>query len=243
MKKIIICLLFIVVITLVSFINIGFARQDSENYIIWGDVFSSGGLENSTSESYKTQDTIGEAIIWSATSTSETYGTKAGFRELYPDQFLTMTMGASSIDFPVANINVAHTTSHTLTIDTNAIKGFTITLTGETLTKGTDKIDAIGSAAQVYNTNVEQFGINLVANTSPIIGADPTGTAPLASVDAPFDTANQFAFDDVAANTIASATTDTGETVYTVSYLLNTISTTPPGDYSTTLTYAATANF
>jgi len=43
------------------------ARTESANYVIWADVFSGGGLDASTSTSYTLQDTIGEAIILSAT--------------------------------------------------------------------------------------------------------------------------------------------------------------------------------
>jgi len=65
------------------------AYTSSTSYVIFADVFSAGGSENSSSTLYGLQDSIGEAIVSSSTApttTSATYGIKSGFRELYPDQ-------------------------------------------------------------------------------------------------------------------------------------------------------------
>lgn len=242
MKKIIIYFCIAAIFLFVG-TTIIFARSSSTNYVIWGDVFSIGGLESGSSASYKIQDTLGEALAWSATTTSASYGAKAGFRELYWDQYITLSLGATSVNFGTANYQESHTATHTLMIDTNAVKGFNLTVSGNTLTKGSDTITAIGSTAQPYSYNTEQFGINLVDNSSPDIGANPSGTSPIGSASSPFGTANYFAFNDTTTNTIASASTDVNLTTYTVSYLLSTAVTTQTGNYSTTLTYAATANF
>ncbi len=218
----------------------------SDKYIIWADVFNVGGQEDSDSASYSLQDSLGEALILSATSTAANYGLKAGFREMYPDQYLSFSSSATSIDFEgtESGYTGGYMQSHTLTIDTNATKGFTITLSGNTLTKGSDTINAIGQVASAYNLYTEQFGFNLVDNSQPEnIGANPSGTAPIGSVSSPFNVANQYAFNDTATNIIATASNDISETTYTVSYLLSFSGFTQPGVYTTTLTFAATANF
>ncbi|OGY50624.1 MAG: hypothetical protein A3J59_01320 [Candidatus Buchananbacteria bacterium RIFCSPHIGHO2_02_FULL_56_16] len=217
------------------------ARTESTNYIIWADVFSGGGLDVSTSTSYTLQDTIGEAIILSATSTAAAYGLKAGFRELYADQYLTLSASVSSLDLGTLSNLRATTASHTLAADTNSPSGFTITVSGSTLTSGTNTISATGATAVGSSPGSEQFGFNLVANSAPAAGSNPSGTSPIGSAAGQYGVANSFAFQS--GDTVASASVDVNATTYTVSYLANVSTLTEMGTYSTTLTFAATANF
>lgn len=220
-----------------------FARTESTNYVIYADVFSAGGSEGVTSSNYGIQDTIGEAVILSATSTSSNYGIKAGFRELYADNFVTFTSGSSAVNLGTLSASAASTDSHTLVISTNATNGFSITMTASptTLTSGSDTITAIGATAAASAVGSEQFGINLAANTTPAVGANPSGTSPIGSAASQYNTANSFAFNSGA--TIASASSSINQTTFTVSYLANISSATENGTYTTTITYSATGNF
>ncbi|MFA6255022.1 MAG: hypothetical protein WC675_03235 [Patescibacteria group bacterium] len=216
------------------------ARMESTNYVIWADAFSSGGSEDSSSANYGIQDTIGESVILSATATAATYGIKAGFREMYPDQYLSFSIADPAIELGELTDSTTGRDSHTMVIDTNAVGGFVITVFGSTLTSGTNSIDAL-LAATASSPGLKQFGINLVANTSPLIGADPSGTAPIGSAATGYNTANQFKF--ASGNTVASATNDISQTTFTVSYIANISTDTAGGTYTTTLTYSATSNF
>lgn len=207
-----------------------FATMSSTNYQIIADVFSTGG-SYSSSASYSLSDTLSEAVIWSATSTSATYGIKVGFQEMYPDGFLTFSVSASSINLGTLVASAASTGSHTMAVDTNAINGFTVTVSGSTLTSGADTIDSIGAVSAASSPGSEQFGINLSA----------AGTAPIGSVAGVYGTAGEYAFNS--GDTIASATIDINETTYTVTYLANITNATESGNYSTILTYTAIANF
>ena len=239
--KTIFCLLIFTLGLLLLPVATIWARMSSSNYVIYADVFSAGGSEDSSSANYGIQDTIGEAIILSATSTSADYGIKAGFREMYPDQYLTFSIADAEIELGSLTTAAAGSDSNTMVVDTNAVNGFTITVSGTTLTSGSNTIDAIGAAAAASNPGTKQFGINLVANTSPSIGADPSGTAPIGSAAGNYDTADQFAFNS--GNTVASASNDINETTFTVSYIANISNDTVAGTYTATLTYSATANF
>ena len=217
------------------------ADMSSATYPLFADVIGAGGLASSTSTNYLLRDTLAEPIIASATSTSDSYGIKAGFQELYPDQFITLSVGSSSVDLgALSNLSVK-TASHTLIVDSNAVNGFTITLSGATLAKGTDDINAIGATAASSTPGTEQFGINLAANTSPSVGVAASGSSPIAAVAGQYALANSFAF--ASGNTVASASSDINATTFTVSYLANIGSGTVFGTYTTILTYAATANF
>jgi hypothetical protein len=218
-----------------------FARMESTNYVIWADDFNAGGTEDLTSTNYSLQGSIGEAIIQSASSTSDTYGIKAGFREMYPDQYITLSLSAAAVDLGDLSTSAVKSASHTMTINTNSGLGFLVTVSGLTLTSGVNNIDGIGAVAAVSTPGSEQFGLNLKANTSPAVGAEPTGTAPIGSPAGQYATADQFAF--FSGNTIASASSFINQTVFTISYIANIAAGTVSGAYSTTLTYAATANF
>jgi hypothetical protein len=215
------------------------ARMESSNYIIESDVFSSGGNELGTSPNYTIRDTIGEDIILSATTTSANYGIKAGFRELYTDQFITLHIPDAAIDFGNLSASEVRTATHTMTVSTNATNGFTATVSGATLTKGGDTIAAIGAAETASTPGTPQFGLNLVANTG--FGANPAGSAPIGAAADHYRIADSFAFQS--GDTVATSTSAINTTTYTASYIANISSATPAGDYTTTLTYSATGSF
>ncbi|MFA6410270.1 MAG: hypothetical protein WCW26_01705 [Candidatus Buchananbacteria bacterium] len=240
-KKIIFCSL-ILSLGILLFLPVKiWAYTTSTNYVIWADVFNSGGTEDSSSTSYGLQDSIGESVILSNTSTSASYGLKAGFREMYPDEYITFSVSATALNLGTLSTAAASSGSHTMTVDTNAANGFAVTMSGTTLTSGVNTISAIGAVAAASAPGSSQFGINLAANTVPAVGADPTGTAPIGSAVSPYNSTNFFAFNS--GDTVASAAVLTNQTVFTVSYLANISSAVAAGAYSTTLTYSATANF
>jgi len=236
--KLVICLFFALSAGLPA--NL-WARMESTNYIIWADVISSGGDEQSTSANYILADSIGEALILSATSTSVTYGSKAGFREMYPDQYLSFSLSSNSIDFGQLSRDEVRADSHTMTVDTNATKGFTVTVSGDTLRNGSYTIQALGTSADFSSPGSEQFGINLVANTSPAVGANLSGTSPVGSVVSPYGTTNKFAY--TSGSTIAQSTNDINPTTYTISYIANVHVNTEAGSYTATLVYSLLPKF
>jgi hypothetical protein len=121
---------------------------------------------------------------------------------------------------------------------TNDPGGYSTFLAGNTMASGTNVIPAL-NPSQPSNPGSSQFGINLVANSNPGIGQNPTG--PGSSVAAPgFNSPNQFRFDNTV---ISSSTLPTNFKIFTVSYLINVSAGQKPGVYSSTFTYIATAAF
>ncbi len=241
MKK----LFFVAVIglSLLTGLQVLAANNSSSNYVIFADSFNAGGSESSQSTNYGIQDTIGEPIINSATTTSSGYGIKSGFRELYPDQTLTFSILDTTINLGTLSSSAVATDSNTMVVATNATHGFTLTATGNnaTLTSGANTITAIGATAAASALGTEQFGINLVANTTPSVGANPSGTSPLGSAANQYNTADLFAWNS--GDTVATSTSAIGSTTFTASYLANITSATESGTYTLTITYAATGNF
>lgn len=125
-----------------------------------------------------------------------------------------------------------------LVVATNADGGYSMWVQGGTMTSGNNTIPAMtGTASQ---RGVSQFGINLRANTSPVIGQDPAGPGG-ATVAAGYNQQNQFRFQSGDFLTTATAPDDNRK--FTVSYVVNVADDQPGGIYATTLTYIVLANF
>jgi hypothetical protein len=121
---------------------------------------------------------------------------------------------------------------------TNADGGYSMWVLGGTMTSGNNTIPAMsGAAAQ---QGVSQFGINLRANTAPVIGQDPVGPG-VGAVAAGYNQQNQFRYQS--GDFLATSTDPDDTRKYTVSYVVNVDEDQPGGVYATTLTYIVLANF
>lgn len=144
----------------------------------------------------------------------------------------------------------AYATSQ-MAASTNAPSGYIITVRGPTLTSGGNTIPAIGAAAAASSIGNGQFGLNLMNNATPDVGADvtpsPDGTNLRGQAKAGFATADSYKFDTAATDTVAasdfSSAGPTNSQVYTVSYIVNVSGNQAPGTYTTTLTYVCTPTF
>ncbi len=164
------------------------------------------------------------------------------------DQSLSFSISNNSIGFgslTTANsrfatsdslgANSEPTNAHTLSASTNASTGYSLAVSGATLTSGVNTITAIpGASAAALVPGSEQFGIraNLASGSGTIAapfngsaGNYGFGTAPLTSQG------------------FASTSGASSSSVYNVNYAANIAALTEAGSYTTTLTYVATANF
>jgi surface adhesion protein len=153
---------------------------------------------------------------------------------------LSFSLGANTLALGTLTSTAVSSASHTVTLATNAANGLVLTYSGTTLTSGAHTIDAMSTAA-ASSPGTEQFGLNLRANTTPSIGADCTGSAPIAAAATNYNTVNQFRF--VSGDTIVSSSGGINSTTCTISYIANVAGATEAGNYATTLTYTATAQF
>jgi hypothetical protein len=121
---------------------------------------------------------------------------------------------------------------------TNAKSGIIITVNGTTMTSGNYVINNLTlQTPSIIGTS--QFGLNLRANTNPIVGSDPIAgsTIPNAAYDVP----NQYQFNS--GDVVAYAPGPTNLTKLTVSYIVNISTSQTVGIYDSTLTYICTASF
>ena len=101
------------------------------------------------------------------------------------------------------------------------------------------------STAAASQAGTEQFGINFVANTSPLIGAAvtqvPDSTFSYGTVEPGYNTTNQFKYVD--GDIVARSNTESGETDYTLSMILNISQVTPAGRYEGNMYAVVVATF
>ncbi len=122
---------------------------------------------------------------------------------------------------------------------TNAGNGFNITVNGTTMISGTNVINGV-STADVSRPGTSQFGLNLVANTTPSVGSDPTGGGNAAPATG-YDTSNFYKF--APGDVVASDVDTDAYRLFTSSYIVNIPNGQPVGVYVATLTYICLANF
>jgi hypothetical protein len=124
-------------------------------------------------------------------------------------------------------------------VSTNATSGYSITVSGTTLTSGGNTITAL--ATQTASTqNGEQFGFNLRDNATPNVGTDPDG-AGTATPTANYNTVDQYRF--VTGDSIASKGSADNFRRFHVAYIANVGGATEAGTYQTNLNFVATATF
>jgi hypothetical protein len=127
-----------------------------------------------------------------------------------------------------------------MAVGTNASGGFAITANGDTLSAGTNVIDA-PSTPTVSTPGTNQFGINLVANNSPSVGNDPEGTWQNAIPAPDYGVPNQFKY--VPGDVVAYSPDVSLMKKFTVSYIVNSREDLRAGVYTTTITYIASGRF
>jgi hypothetical protein len=132
------------------------------------------------------------------------------------------------------------TTTSQMAVGTNASSGYTITVNGTTLSAGNNGITPIPTATPSI-PGINQFGLNLVANTQPAIGNDPDGASNNAQLGSNYGIPNEFAYND--GDVVASAPNVSLVKRYTVSYIVNSAANLSPGVYTTTITFVCTGRF
>jgi len=209
----------------------------STHYQINSDSINVGGVRQ-TSTNYQSEDSIGEIATDNSSSTS--YKINAGYQAMwdYPPG-LSFVIHQNNADLGELKINEASVNSTTFSASSNAVGGYAVVVKGETLkSAGGYTISALTSPANSSPGN-SQFGINLVDNANPNVGANPSGGNGAAASG--YGEADHFKFVD--GDVIAVADTYSQETTFTISYLGNISPTDAAGSYSTTLTLIMTAKF
>lgn len=127
-----------------------------------------------------------------------------------------------------------------MAVGTNATNGFVITAHGDPPSAGTATINNMTVPA-FSHPGTNQFGINLVENTSPAVGENPQG--PFANAVPSVDYGTPDVYKYVPGDEVAFSPNVSLMRKFTVSYILNASPSLKPGVYSTTITFIASGRF
>ncbi len=207
------------------------AQGSSPGYRIDESYIGPGGSLESSSASYKEGSTLGDSAVGASNST--TFQTASGFNTTNEPR-LTMIVDTSAINFGQLSTVVATTATSTFKVLNYTSSGYTVFTVGAPPSNGAHTLTGV-NPTNASVTGTEQFGINLVANTSPVtVGADPvqipSGSFSFGAASSGYNTANNYRY--VNGEAIAQSVKTSGETDYTVSYLVNVANTTPGGTYT-----------
>jgi hypothetical protein len=204
----------------------------SSNYRFNESVVGGGGLTQENSANYQAGEFLGDLAIGNSTSTN--YQINSGY-DTTSDPALTFIVDTSSLSFGSFSPSTTAVTSSTFEVIDYTSYGYIVQILGTPPTNGAHVINAMVSTGP-SQAGVEQFGINLVANISPVtFGANPNnGSFGFGTAATNYNTANQYRY--VSGETIASGPKSSGNTIYTLSYLVNVTSTTLGGQYTSNQT-------
>jgi len=145
----------------------------------------------------------------------------------------------NNINFGDFSAQQSSSATSQLLVGTNGQNGYTISVYGPGLTSGINQIPNL-FPANASRPGVSQFGLNLVANISPVVGQNPSGPGqgqPFLN----YNESNFYAFQN--GSDIAGSNQPENYRLYTVSYLVNVANNQPPGVYVMTVNYVCVANF
>jgi hypothetical protein len=211
----------------------------SPNYRFDESTIGSGGLVQSSSTNYQASTATGDLTV--GDTASGNYQVETGSKTTN-DPTLSFNVNSANVNFGNFTASGAAVTTATFSVSNYTSYGYVVQIVGTPPTNGNHIIPAM-AATGVSQSGIEQFGINLVANTSPSsIGANPKNNQFGVGSAAPsYGTPNQFRY--VSGETIALAPKSSGETLYTLSYLVNVGSLTPGGQYKSNQTLIVTGTY
>ncbi len=211
----------------------------SSNFQFNESSIGTGGLYGASSANYQANSSTGDVNV--GNSTSGNFQVDSGTKT-QRDPTLSFSVNSSAIQFGQLTPSQTLTATSTFSVSNYTSYGYSVQLTGPTPTTGTHSIANMDVTA-TPQTGIEQFGINLVANTAPVsFGANPdNGQFGFGSVAPDYATANKFRY--VSGEVIAQAPKSSGVTNYTISYILNVSPLTAGGQYTTDQTLIVTGTY
>lgn len=207
------------------------AQATSPNYGVSEVNFGSGGVLRACSTAYCARQSAGELAVGETSSTS--YTAHGGFNT-NREELLEVSVDTTPIALGVLSTTATGAGSTTFSVRAYLASGYVVTISGNTPSNasGGHQLAAMASAA-ASQVGTEQFGINLVANTVPAVGANPVqlpdNTFAFGIAAAGYNTANNFKY--ASHDTIARSLSSSGTTNYTMSVIENISTGTPAGQY------------
>lgn len=203
----------------------------SGNYCATETFFGSGGDLNDCSTNYCAKLSAGETGVGNSKGTN--YQAQAGFNTT-DAPFLEFFVTAANINLGALSTASTATATAQFYVRAYLASGYSVVTASNPPSMGSYNMHTMSSQA-ASSTGQEQFGINLVANTSPTtFGANPSqypdSTFGSGYAAAGYNTANMYKYNK--GDVIAASNSSSGRTDYTISYIFNISSITPGGTYN-----------
>ncbi|HTH71787.1 MAG TPA: hypothetical protein VL737_00290 [Candidatus Pristimantibacillus sp.] len=223
------------------------AQSSSANYSVDQVFMGAGGELNACSGNYCAKQTAGEIAAGNTASTA--FQSQAGFN-VNREPYLAFSVAGGSTDLGYLSQFATATTTGTFAVKTYLANGYVVQLASDPPSNITGGYTLAGLTSPTSSSiGSEQFGINLVHNTSPgslnATSADPVqvpdNTFSFGTVDSDYATPNVYKY--VKGDTIASSNKSSGQTDYTISFIYNINNLTPDGTYKFSGTLVATSNY
>lgn len=221
------------------------AQGTSSNYRIDESYIGPGGTLESSSNNYSVDP--GQSSVGNAggvgESSSTNYGTQSGSTTT-SDPRLVCTVNSGSLNLGALSNSVTVSGTATFSVLNYTAYGYNVTMLGGSPTNGSHALNPLSSNAP-STIGTEQFGINLKDNSTPDIGAEatqvPSGSFSFGTAATNYNLADSFRY--VSGETIAQAPKSSGQTDYTISYIINTSTNTPGGSYLGNQTLLCTGTY
>lgn len=215
-------------------------QAQSTTYQVNEVFFGSGGSLESCSGAYCAKQSAGELTV--GNTKSNAYQAQAGFNT-NREESLELTIVTPAVDLGALDIAQPKTATAQFSVRSYLSSGYAVQTVGAPPTYNSRTLASMSGSASAPGT--EQFGLNLVANTSPSAGAnpsqDPDASFSFGQAATGYNTANTFRYQS--GDIIASSSSSSGKTLYTITYIANTASTTPAGYYTMQQSLVATATY
>lgn len=218
------------------------AQSASSHYQVNEVFFGSGGELNACSGNYCAKQSAGELATGQTCSGS--YCAQAGFNtDRTP--YIQFIVSNTNVDLGSLSSTSTKTATATFSVKAYLSHGYTVINASDPPKNNSYTMNALSIPTASIIGN-EQFGINLVANTSPIsFGANPVhnpdSTFSFGQVAADYSSANFYKY--VKGDAVAYSTSSSSATNYTVSYIFNMSNVTPGGTYNMVHVLVATGTY
>lgn len=217
--------------------------SSSPNYQVDQTFFGTGGETDLQSTNFQSRASVGELGIGELNSSN--FRAFAGFNTT-DEPFIEFVVTGNNIDLGFLDIAQVTTAQGQFYVRAWQAGGYNVTTEADPPTNVTSgyQFNAPSTGA-VSQPGTEQFGINLVENTSPGVGVDPV-QSPDASfsfgqVAANYASPNNFLYNK--GDVVALSNESTSVTFYTISYIFNISTATPSGQYDFVHSLVATGRY
>jgi hypothetical protein len=237
-KRIALCLLVLLALPVAA----SAAQSSSSNFQVNEVFFGSGGELHACSTNYCSKQSAGETAV--GNTASPNYQAQAGFNT-NREPYIEFTVSNTNVDLGTLTATSTKTATATFTVKAYLAHGYNVVNASDPPTNNAYTMQAL-TIPTASSVGTEQFGINLVANTSPTsFGADPlyipNNTFSFGQVTADYSSPDLYKY--VKGDSVAQSTSSSSDTTYTVSYIFNISNVTPGGSYVVNHVLVATGTY